>query len=192
MTLETDEMLITGANLSGDPVMYFYNPMNQEFVHHYTWDKALGADSRGEYWYDSISSSVLLANTYSDNNELPEVTRVALSPTQIDTEIELHANMLNVNSGVIILDQNFENGIEGLGLGEEIDLELYDLILFPNPSNGIINYRINSSKGKADFQIFNLQGQLMESGILKSNQGQLNLDLAPGVYVFEVLIEGEE
>lgn len=65
-----------------------------------------------------------------------------------------------------------------------------DIILYPNPTNKVLNINFNGQEKPYFIQIRNYQGQLLEKKkINNSNQISLNLDLPKGVYIVEILSE---
>nr|WP_321409282.1 InlB B-repeat-containing protein [uncultured Carboxylicivirga sp.] len=67
------------------------------------------------------------------------------------------------------------------------DTETDTIIVSPNPSNGVVN--ISGLKGEANYEIYNLAGNIIEKGIV--NNAQIDYDVQSGVYLLKV-IEGEK
>lgn len=63
------------------------------------------------------------------------------------------------------------------------------LRVFPNPTTGLINIPTDLTGGK--FTVFNLQGQLMQTGIVNGNPLDLN-GLKPGSYILQVAKRGSK
>lgn len=61
--------------------------------------------------------------------------------------------------------------------------DISPLRVFPNPTNGLLN--IPSAEVGSDFSVFNLQGQLLRTGIINGEPVNLN-DLKPGSYILQV------
>ncbi|MDR9487120.1 T9SS type A sorting domain-containing protein [Salibacter sp.] len=68
---------------------------------------------------------------------------------------------------------------------EVIESERINITLFPNPANSQVNILSNSTS--LEYELFNIKGQLVKSGTLKSNNAQLNVSsLNNGVYFLKV------
>jgi len=78
------------------------------------------------------------------------------------------------------------------GILSVVEFDLNDLVISPNPSNGIINIRIQSAtNNEVKVSLFDIQGRNVFNTIKKSNSGLFNttLDfgkLANGIYLIDV------
>jgi hypothetical protein len=62
-----------------------------------------------------------------------------------------------------------------------------DLKIYPNPTEGIITIKLNSSNPKTNFKIINVLGQTVLSGIITAETTNLNIDKLPnGIYLFQL------
>ena len=61
--------------------------------------------------------------------------------------------------------------------------------VFPNPSNGY--FRIQSSES-FDYQVFDMNGRLVQSGLNMSPNALLNLEVENGIYILEILIDDQK
>lgn len=59
--------------------------------------------------------------------------------------------------------------------------------LFPNPSSGTVFLTSKTLYGKADYQVYTIDGELLEQELL---QGKVELELIPGIYIVKVISEG--
>jgi hypothetical protein len=92
------------------------------------------------------------------------------------------------DTGVIQLDQDgMANGGEGgstSGIGNEVDLNLQ---VFPNPTTAYINIQLSFPGEKIHYQLLNLQGQVLQTGLIVSNTSLLNIEhFQPGIYILQV------
>jgi hypothetical protein len=63
--------------------------------------------------------------------------------------------------------------------------------LFPNPSTGLINIRIEGPANKGTFSIFNMQGQLLQQGSISRGQSlHVHEILTNGMYILQVDLDG--
>jgi len=63
-------------------------------------------------------------------------------------------------------------------------MTLYNVKLFPNPSNGKFTIESQESQ-ELDYEIFNIEGSLIKSGTFKNS---INLEIAaPGFYICRVI-----
>ncbi|MBW7840203.1 MAG: T9SS type A sorting domain-containing protein, partial [Chitinophagaceae bacterium] len=70
------------------------------------------------------------------------------------------------------------------------DLTAYDFAYWPNPVTDMLN--ITSQKPVESVSVYNLVGQKVIDGIVLTN-GQIDMSsLAPGAYVFRVILEGNK
>jgi len=71
---------------------------------------------------------------------------------------------------------------------EEISLK-NDFLVYPNPASNHVNFRIGDYPAKLN--IFNIQGQLIKSYFLESNENQIDANgFNGGVYFFSIITEG--
>lgn len=92
-------------------------------------------------------------------------------------EMSLSSNgdlVISHSEGVAIFDLSEKEPL--------ITKEKEGLLIYPNPSNGsiCINLKVASS-----YQLFNINGTLIQSGLLQADLNIIDLDLVPGVYVFQ-------
>lgn len=56
-------------------------------------------------------------------------------------------------------------------------------LLFPNPSSGIVNYRINDNELPSNLRVYSMSGKIVYSQVLEESRGTINIpELAEGVY----------
>jgi DNA-binding beta-propeller fold protein YncE len=68
-----------------------------------------------------------------------------------------------------------------------------DIVIYPNPSTGLVTIRINNEPLDGKVSIFNIQGKLVHETALRSGQQsvQLNLSSNPkGLYFISVVSDG--
>jgi hypothetical protein len=59
--------------------------------------------------------------------------------------------------------------------------------IFPNPTQDYIQIAGNLSISNADYQIIDMQGRIIQSGILKNQSDRLLLDqISPGCYILQL------
>lgn len=66
------------------------------------------------------------------------------------------------------------------------------LTIYPNPSSGIFNIKVNNGSFINDIQVFNLEGEIIAS--LKSNTDKIALDISnqpTGIYTFTIHSDGK-
>ncbi len=62
-----------------------------------------------------------------------------------------------------------------------------DINIYPNPSNGVVNFKINSLFSKFKLSIFNLTGQNIIDKIIENKEGKIDLlQLNEGVYYLKL------
>jgi hypothetical protein len=74
---------------------------------------------------------------------------------------------------------------------EPIETTLYSVAIYPNPAKEFVNlsWEILDELKECHYQIVNLNGQLVEKGIISQNKGELTLDTRNyrnGIYVISV------
>ncbi|HXB41138.1 MAG TPA: T9SS type A sorting domain-containing protein [Bacteroidia bacterium] len=74
----------------------------------------------------------------------------------------------------------------------ELTPYLFDVNIYPNPSQGILNIEMPASIARTSFHLTNVMGQLVKSGELQNGQTQTNLsDLDNGIYFIEITEKGK-
>ncbi len=59
--------------------------------------------------------------------------------------------------------------------------------IFPNPTDGIVNYNITNSTGEVLLQVFDLKGKLLYNKNINKSDGTLNISKFPsGIYLFKL------
>ena len=81
------------------------------------------------------------------------------------------------------LAQTYVAGVESLALGK------FDIAVFPNPSKGTVNVH-TSFKGDWKYEIVNLQGQVVLSGISETSSVSIELNQSGGIYLVRIVGEG--
>ncbi len=152
---------------------------------------------------DSIYHTSVTSGGQADSE-----TKFFYNSNGLISEVELYSGgLLNITISVSYLNDDFVSGVihqnhdqfgnvtytterrfyysENLGLEEE---NLSDFRIVPNPNNG--TFKINSSKTFAKVNIFDNNGRLLMSKSGASMENEFRLDLAPGVYMLQVLNDG--
>ena len=91
---------------------------------------------------------------------------------------------LNCNLFPIPLRVNLSSN--SLGFEEKIDIS-------PNPTNGILNVKIESLTTKTEFKIYNCLGKLMQQGYLEGGNNRIDFStLTTGIYFLKLNSESLE
>ena len=135
------------------------------------------------YIYDGAGiSSPLLTPQGLTGSQIPPI----YTSTAIDGALTLRfsSDQLENGTGFKILT----DCVQELGVNNFANI---DFTYYPNPTNGIVN--ITSKTPISNLQVFNIQGQLLYSSKLDSNDAKVNISqFASGTYFFKVDFEGKE
>ena len=101
-----------------------------------------------------------------------------------NNSIEPYAHALYDDTG--LHDVNF---FKGLLTGITETVNNFNVVAYPNPSTGILNFSLPSITGICDFKVFNSTGQLIMNG--KLNISQLNISYLPSGYYSMQLTSSE-
>jgi len=83
----------------------------------------------------------------------------------------------------------FSNGVRVLSDLENVEAELSQVSLFPNPVSNLLNLKINNIEDARTYEIYDMMGRLVMTNELLSNQQEATIDvsrLAQGTYVLGV------
>ena len=135
------------------------------------------------YIYDGAGiSSPLLTPQGLTGSQIPPI----YTSSAIDGALTLRfsSDQLENGTGFKILT----DCVQELGVNNFANI---DFTYYPNPTNGIVN--ITSKTPISNLQVFNIQGQLLYSSKLDSNDAKVNISqFASGTYFFKVDFEGKE
>lgn len=130
-----------------------------------------------------------LPNAYSSDtiNVYPgERFGVILSPTTEFTD-SVEVNYVNLNKHQTENQQNIAVNIQGF-LGQEESVKSNELLVYPNPTNGILNIKFNSSsEEKMEITLINAQGQIVYQ--TEELENEISLDtkaFQKGIYFVKI------
>ncbi|QCK14543.1 T9SS type A sorting domain-containing protein [Mangrovivirga cuniculi] len=91
---------------------------------------------------------------------------------------------------------DLDNGLPAPNIITSVDDEFIsgDYLLYPNPANEKLTIRVPEQfSGKAEYSIYSLHGNLVESGVIKrTNSKQINtFNFSPGMYYIQIMEEGK-
>ncbi len=163
----------------------------------------------GRHNYNALNQVDTVRITVRENNQLRDYLyrfeydangNVSLWESWDDTNLVVHTEVDYLNehflSSVKTENLNYLGQVlstetwryyysENLGLEEET---LSDFLVVPNPNNGI--FKINSSQDIDAVKIYDSNGRLLEEKKGLKLEENIHLNLAPGVYLVQVLKEG--
>tara|TARA_Y100000739_G_C20599278_1_gene462067 strand:- start:1957 stop:2475 length:519 start_codon:yes stop_codon:yes gene_type:complete len=151
------------------------------------------------YDHNNNSFDLELVNYTTPNNNDPILGKLSsLIQWHIDDPVDDFERNRNEiifgfqqNRNPFIDHPNLVNYIWGDNIGEvwneSLDLttdKINNMMIFPNPSSGIINFNINLNNEK--IQIFSLRGEKILERLI-NNTNRLELDLPVGIYIIRSL-----
>ena len=121
-------------------------------------------------------------------------SQIIVSPLRTETyEVTSSRNGVTVSDSVTITVENCVSSSDEPVLEEE-DIQI---ILYPNPTTGIVKIQSNSARPETDVHLINTNGKILYQDTMKSQQGNFNkqLDLSnftKGVYFLRFLNEEKQ
>jgi len=88
----------------------------------------------------------------------------------------------------------FSNGVRVLSDLENVEAEVSEVSLFPNPTSEILNIKINGLKEVKSYEIYDMMGRLLMIKDIAKNQSDIEVNvsrLAQGTYVLGVTTENK-
>ena len=61
-----------------------------------------------------------------------------------------------------------------------------DLIIFPNPNNGVFSISLKNAIAKYEVKIYAVPGEKVFQSEISSSQSEINLNLSNGMYFYQV------
>jgi hypothetical protein len=170
---------------------FFYGPQTRNLTKGSDNDGLAALGNVAPRLLNGTGGDYILASTIATFADFDPATGTALMPTQ-------HLFVGNIN--VPIAPDSFPVAANGniLGVGKiRKNLESTAISLYPNPSNGEFTAHFSSRQaGKADFRVYNQQGQLVASQEARVGKGDLNMNLnftnlRPGMYLLQMSSGGQ-
>ncbi len=95
---------------------------------------------------------------------------------------------------IVDVDDTFLDSVDvkfcsTVGINEDVSL---NISVYPNPSVDFVKVMIDENLSNVEFKLFNVAGDLVQTGQLVSGENELSVKLLPGgVYFYSILNEGE-
>lgn len=133
-------------------------------------------------------SRILTSSTSTPNFSLCDVSGLPVYPTNTFSLAPPQLNYFNIGPKLFITYANdiytstpgFTGNNSGIGLKEN---NLSTFTIYPNPASSKLH--VNSEDSQT-WSLVNLNGQVLESGILQSGENTLHIQVANGLYLFQV------
>ncbi|MGB3464863.1 MAG: T9SS type A sorting domain-containing protein [Cyclobacteriaceae bacterium] len=124
----------------------------------------------------------------------PVVSRLIGDKESLSYSIgHIQTNSISINNGasmspLISSDFYFQNIVNNAGSGNNIEIKT-----FPNPTRGVINLQVNSYfHENYIYKVFHPDGKLVTSGIIRSNNSDLDLSLyEDSIYILKIFKKHE-
>lgn len=149
----------------------------------------IGSKQGTIHHYDHITGNINGAYTLIDStfSDIDEDARVSISRYDIDGDAIVDLLTGNYSGGAVFYTSSSTIGIENPN-------EVSDLLIYPNPTDNIVNIKLNAYNNSKDNQLFvyNVTGQLMHHTSFNNYQTQINTaEWVPGIYIVKVEASSE-
>jgi hypothetical protein len=138
---------------------------------------------------DTVAGSAAFNGQTHFNNSSPWLRKQVVLDSFVNQPIEVSFRVVDVQSersDIAIDDVSFYNPLT-VKLDEIQKESNTEISIYPNPSQGIYQMRSSEKLAGERYQIFDLKGQLIQEGILKNSNHQLNLSNSPsGIYFLKI------
>lgn len=150
---------------------------------------------------NECSNQIIWSTGSEVNNKGFEIYRIYNEDTVLVKAVEGRGNSSILNSYSII-DENIESNklyyyylkqIDFNGRSEVFELKsvlsgncLNSVIVYPNPTNGLINFKFSSISSTVDYNLVDLTGKIVMQGMVDANMSIDISDLSKGVYIVEL------
>lgn len=163
-----------------DPIFY-NNSGNIELL--------IGSKRGTVHFYDHITGNVmgnysLIDSTYAD---IDEDERTSIARYDIDGDAIVDILTGNYAGGAVFYSSSSTIGIDD-------NNTINELAIYPNPTDGVVNIKLNNYQGEKDnfLFIYNVTGQIMHESVFRTFETQINTkNWVPGIYIVKVDTVGQ-
>ncbi|MFD1551954.1 GEVED domain-containing protein [Putridiphycobacter roseus] len=193
MAIGLSYMLQVNTAVVGDSIIYFYD--GDQLAAWIDWNSDGDFDDAGE---------LALSHTFTTSSSLPRqsIISVPFNATPGETRMRIRITYDTSIDGPISPCGNSEFGevedyqinITGTPLSTLSEKESSPLLIYPNPSSGIFNLKINAEGNNIhQISIYNTQGAIIKSINTNNNSTQIDLtELSKGVYFVHLISANEK